>query len=71
MLAENMWTNTEFMEKYLRPNKLADKWDADIYPAMKEAIICSMLVAQDTIDPRRVITDFFLFISYSYSIEFI
>jgi hypothetical protein len=49
-----MWTNTEFIEKYLRPNKLADKWDSYVYPEMKDAIICSMLVAQDTIDPRRV-----------------
>ena len=50
---ENMWTSKEFIEKYLKPKKLADQWDALIYPAMKEAIICSMLVAQDTIDPRR------------------
>jgi hypothetical protein len=49
-----MWTNSEFIEKYLRPNKLADKWESFIYPAMKDTIICSMLVAQDTIDPRRV-----------------
>jgi hypothetical protein len=49
-----MWTNTEFIEKYLRPNKLADKWDSLIYPSMKDAIICSMLVSQDIIDPRRV-----------------
>jgi len=51
---ENMWTNAEFIEKYLRPNKLADQWAKSIYPAMKEAIICSMLVAQDTIDQRKV-----------------
>ncbi|CAF3458715.1 unnamed protein product [Rotaria sp. Silwood1] len=50
---ENMWTNSEFIEKYLQPNKLADKWDSYIYPAMKDAIICSMLVAQDTIEPRK------------------
>ena len=49
-----MWTNTEFKEKYLRPNKLADRWEKFIYPAMKDAIICSMLVAQDTIDQRKV-----------------
>lgn len=49
-----MWTSTEFIEKYLRPKKLVDKWESLIYPSMKEAIICSMLVAQDTIDPRRV-----------------
>ncbi|CAF2430806.1 unnamed protein product [Rotaria sp. Silwood2] len=51
--AENMWTNKEFSDKYLRPNRLADRWDKLIYPAMKDAIICSMLVAQDTIDPRK------------------
>ncbi|UJR08277.1 hypothetical protein I4U23_012549 [Adineta vaga] len=50
---ENMWRNSEFIEKYLRPKKLAGKWDSFIYPAMKEAIICSMLVAQDTIDTRK------------------
>ncbi|CAF3201071.1 unnamed protein product [Rotaria socialis] len=50
---ENMWTNAEFIEKYLKPNKLADKWDSFIYPAMKDSIICSMLVAQDTIEPRK------------------
>jgi hypothetical protein len=53
-LEENMWTNSEFIEKYLRPNKLVDKWDSFIYPSMKDAIICSMLVAQDTIDQRKV-----------------
>ena len=51
-----MWTNAEFVEKYLRPNNLADRWDQFIYPAMKNAIVCSMLVAQDTIDPRKVRT---------------
>ncbi|CAF0803535.1 unnamed protein product [Rotaria sordida] len=50
---ENMWTNQEFINKYLRPNHLADRWDKLIYPAMKDAIICSMLVAQDTIDARK------------------
>jgi hypothetical protein len=54
LLVENMWTNTEFIEKYLRPNQLADRWDKYIYPAMKDAIICSMLVAQDAIDARKV-----------------
>jgi hypothetical protein len=49
-----MWTNSEFISKYLQPNNLVDKWDSLIYPAMKDAIICSMLVAQDTIDPRKV-----------------
>ena len=49
-----MWTHTEFLEKYLRPRKLVDKWESLICPSMKEAIICSMLVAQDTIDPRKV-----------------
>jgi len=49
-----MWTSSEFIEKYLRPKKLVDKWDSLTCPAMKDAIICSMLVAQDTIDPRRV-----------------
>ena len=49
-----MWTNAEFIEKYLRPMRLADRWEKFIYPAMKDAIICSMLVAQDAIDPRKV-----------------
>ncbi|CAF1148026.1 unnamed protein product [Didymodactylos carnosus] len=50
---ENMWTNKEFIEKYLKPNNLANKWDSQIYPEMKDAILCSMLVAQDIIDPRK------------------
>jgi hypothetical protein len=49
-----MWTKSEFITKYLQPKKLADKWNSLIYPSMKDAIICSMLVAQDTIEPRRV-----------------
>ena len=49
-----MWTNAEFIDKYLRPNQLADRWEKFVYPAMKEAIICSMLVAQDAIDTRKV-----------------
>ena len=56
-----MWTNTEFKEKYLRPNRLADRWEKFIYPAMKDAIICSMLVAQDSIDQRKVRRKFFAF----------
>ena len=55
-LAENMWTNAEFVDKYLRRNNLTDRCDQFIYPAMKNAIVCSMLVAQDTIDPRKVRT---------------
>jgi hypothetical protein len=54
---ENMWSNSEFIEKYLRPMGSADRWDKFIYPAMKEAIVCSMLVAQDTIDTRKVSND--------------
>ena len=55
-----MWTNAEFIEKYLRPMHLVDRWDNFIYPSMKEAIICSMLVAQDAIDTRKVRkTDFY------------
>lgn len=54
LLVENMWTNKEFIEKFLEPNNQADKWDSFIYPAMKDSIICSMLVAQDTIEPRKV-----------------
>ncbi|CAF1316316.1 unnamed protein product, partial [Didymodactylos carnosus] len=50
---ENMWTNKEFIEKYLKPNRLTNKWETQIYPQMKEAIVCSMLVAQDAIDARK------------------
>ena len=52
--AENMWKHTEFIDKYLRPKNLHEKWETLIYPSMKDAIICSMLVAQDSIDPRKV-----------------
>ena len=55
--AENMWTNAEFVDKYLRPMQCATKWETMIYPAMKDAIVCSMLVAQDTIDSRKVFSD--------------
>ena len=55
--AENMWTNAEFVDKYLRPMQCATKWETLIYPAMKDAIVCSMLVAQDTIDSRKVFSD--------------
>ena len=51
---ENMWTSREFIEKYLCPHGLESQWETLIYPAMKDAIICSMLVAQDSIDARKV-----------------
>lgn len=55
--AENMWKSDEFIEKYLKPRNLEDKWESLIYPSMKDAILCSMFVAQDSIDPRRVKTE--------------
>jgi hypothetical protein len=58
---ENMWSSREFIEKYLRPNNLAHRWDQFVYPAMKNAIICSMLVAQDTIETRKVSSLCFLY----------
>lgn len=50
---ENMWTNKEFIDKYLKKMNLCEAWDQIIYPGMKNAIICSMMSTQDIIESRR------------------
>ena len=50
---ENMWSNDEFVEKFLSRNNQADAWETIIYPGMKNAIISSMLSTQDIIEQRK------------------
>ncbi|BFZ08443.1 hypothetical protein BsWGS_11482 [Bradybaena similaris] len=49
---ENMWTHEEF-KKYLASKKHPDVWDEKIYPQMKRAIICALLVTQDLVEYRK------------------
>ncbi|CAL1531334.1 unnamed protein product [Lymnaea stagnalis] len=48
---ENMWTHHEFKD-YLK-KKYPNAWDEIIYPSMKKAIICSLLVTQDLVEYRK------------------
>ncbi|CAE1176234.1 TTLL3_8 [Acanthosepion pharaonis] len=48
----NMWTHHQFQE-YLRNRSLPNIWDELIYPGMKKAIICSMFVSQELVEPRK------------------
>jgi tubulin monoglycylase TTLL3/8 len=51
---ENMWTNDEFIDKYLEPYlDQPDAWKEIIYPGMKNAIVSSMLSTQDIIEARK------------------
>lgn len=50
---ENMWTNQEFIDKYLKPINRTEAWEELIYPGMKNAILCSMLSTQDIIEARK------------------
>ena len=50
---ENMWTNEDFVEKYLTRLGKKNMWDEYIFPEMKNSIICSMLSAQDVIENRK------------------
>lgn len=50
---ENMWTNDEFVDKYLKKKNQSEAWHQIIYPGMKNAIICSMLATQDIIETRK------------------
>ncbi|KAH9487791.1 Tubulin monoglycylase ttll3 [Bulinus truncatus] len=49
---ENMWTHHEFKD-YLKNKKQPNAWDEIIYPNMKKAIICSLLVTQDLVEYRK------------------
>ncbi|CAG5125049.1 unnamed protein product [Candidula unifasciata] len=49
---ENMWTHEEF-KKYLASKKHPDVWDERIYPQMKRAIVCALLVTQDLVEYRK------------------
>ena len=50
---ENMWSSSEFVEKYLAKRGLAAKWSELIYPGMKQAILNSMLSTQDIVEARK------------------
>ncbi|XP_025106336.1 tubulin glycylase 3C-like isoform X4 [Pomacea canaliculata] len=49
---ENMWTHEQFKD-YLSKKKMPHAWDEIIYPGMKQAIICSLLCAQDLVECRK------------------
>lgn len=50
---ENMWTNDEFVEKYLTRIGKANAWNDIIFPGMKNAILCAMQSTQDIIENRK------------------
>ena len=50
---ENMWSQDEFIEKYLSRINRQSAWEELIYPDMKNAILCSMLSTQDIIECRK------------------
>ena len=50
---ENMWSNEEFVQKYLARMNRKEAWEEIIYPGMKNAILCSMLSTQDIIESRK------------------
>ncbi|KAM4676051.1 protein monoglycylase TTLL8-like [Discoglossus pictus] len=48
----NMWESSKFCE-YLKRKGSKDVWDGMIYPSMKKAIIYTMKMAQDNVEPRK------------------
>lgn len=50
---ENMWSSSEFVDKYLTRRGLASKWPELIYPGMKQAILNAMLSSQDIVEARK------------------
>ncbi|XP_071082445.1 tubulin tyrosine ligase 3-like isoform X3 [Haliotis cracherodii] len=50
--SDNMWTHEDFQE-YLKTRKQATAWEDIIYPGMKKALICALLVTQDIIEYRK------------------
>jgi len=50
---ENMWTNQEFVDKYLAKMGKRNMWEDSIFPEIKNSIIGSMLSAQDVIENRK------------------
>lgn len=49
---DNMWTSDEFIE-YLRSKGQSEVWKESVIPGMKKAILCSLLSAQDQVEPRK------------------
>ena len=50
---ENMWSQDEFIDKYLARNNQQSAWEEIIYPEMKNAILCCMQSTQDIIECRK------------------
>jgi tubulin monoglycylase TTLL3/8 len=50
---ENMWTNQEFIDKYLARIGKKNAWEDSIYPAFKNSILCAMLSIQDLVENRK------------------
>ena len=48
-----MWTNQEFVDKYLTRIGKKNAWEDSIYPAFKNAILCAMLSIQDLVENRK------------------
>ncbi|XP_041347464.1 protein monoglycylase TTLL8-like isoform X2 [Gigantopelta aegis] len=50
--SDNMWTHEDF-KSFLSQRKQGNIWDDVIYPGMKKAVLCSLLVTQDLIEYRK------------------
>jgi tubulin monoglycylase TTLL3/8 len=50
---ENMWSQDEFIDKYLTRINRHSAWEEVIYPGMKNAILCCMQSTQDIIESRK------------------
>ncbi|XP_029634148.1 tubulin monoglycylase TTLL3-like isoform X2 [Octopus sinensis] len=48
----NMWTHHQF-KNYLRMQSSSDLWEESIYPKIKKAIICSVIVSQELVESRK------------------
>ncbi|XP_052822444.1 tubulin monoglycylase TTLL3 isoform X1 [Octopus bimaculoides] len=48
----NMWTHHQF-KNYLRMQSSTDLWEESIYPKIKKAIICSVIVSQELVETRK------------------
>jgi tubulin monoglycylase TTLL3/8 len=48
-----MWTNQEFIDKYLARIGKKNAWEDSIFPAFKNSILCAMLSIQDLVENRK------------------
>ena len=51
--AENMWSQTDFIDKFLSRSSKPDAWETIIYPGMKNAILSCMQSVQEIIESRK------------------